>query len=57
MDIMGQELPSVKCPPGVRTRRIIPVAPTEQLVSSDGRPGVDIEYYDEESSELLLSEF
>ncbi|CZR40696.1 uncharacterized protein FPRO_10284 [Fusarium proliferatum ET1] len=57
LDIMRQEFPSVKCALGVRTRRLIPIAPTEQLISADGRPGVDIEYYDEESSELLLSEF
>ncbi|KAF5689289.1 thermostable beta-glucosidase b [Fusarium circinatum] len=57
LDIMRQEFPSVKCATGVRTRRLIPIAPTDQLMSTDGRPGVDIKYYDEESSELLLSEF
>ncbi|OLN96828.1 putative beta-glucosidase I 2 [Colletotrichum chlorophyti] len=42
---------------GVRTRRIIPVAPTPQLFARDGRNGVDVHYYNDDSTEPILSEF
>lgn len=48
---------SVKYSPGVRTRRVIPVAPTAQLRAQDGRHGIDVKYYNDDSSEPILSEF
>lgn len=49
---------TVRYAPGVRTRRIIPVAPTEQLTAKDGRHGVDIAYFNDDSpSDAILTEF
>lgn len=43
--------------PGVRTRRIIPVAATEKLTAADGRPGVDVAYFnDDNPDQPLLTE-
>ncbi|KAL0932816.1 glycoside hydrolase family 3 domain protein [Colletotrichum truncatum] len=42
---------------GVRTRRIIPVAPASKLTSQDGRHGVDIKYFNNDSPEPILEEF
>ncbi|GKT46123.1 putative beta-glucosidase I [Colletotrichum spaethianum] len=42
---------------GVRTRRVIPVVPTAQLTSQDGRNGVDVKYYNDDSMEPILTEF
>jgi beta-glucosidase len=38
---------TVQYAPGVRTRRIIPTAPTNRLTSADGRPGVDVAYFND----------
>ncbi|KAG7107818.1 Beta-glucosidase B like protein [Verticillium longisporum] len=46
----------VRCSPGVRTRRIKPVADTDKLVAKDGRPGADVTYYNDDSPEPLLEE-
>ncbi|KAL2802093.1 glycoside hydrolase superfamily [Aspergillus granulosus] len=35
----------IKFSPGVRTRRIIPLAPTELLRAPDGRPGMEVKYF------------
>ncbi|GJC87303.1 beta-glucosidase [Colletotrichum liriopes] len=42
---------------GVRTRRVIPVAPTAQLMSRDGRHGIDVKYYNDDSPEPIITEF
>ncbi|KAF3353064.1 hypothetical protein VdG1_00536 [Verticillium dahliae VDG1] len=46
----------VRYSPGVRTRRIKPVADTDELVAKDGRPGADVTYYNDDSPEPLLEE-
>lgn len=56
LEIMKQQNLNVKYASGVRTRRIIPVAPVEKLVSGDGKRGVDIKYYNDDSAEPILSE-
>jgi beta-glucosidase len=49
---------TVQYAPGVRTRRIIPVAPTAQLTAADGRQGVDISYFnDDNPTKPILTEF
>jgi beta-glucosidase len=48
---------TVQYSPGVRTRRIIPTAPTNQLTAADGRNGVDISYFnDSNPSQPILTE-
>ncbi|OHW97258.1 thermostable beta-glucosidase b [Colletotrichum incanum] len=42
---------------GVRTRRVIPVAPTAQLTSQDGRHGADVKYYNDDSPKPIITEF
>ncbi|WQF89903.1 Putative glycoside hydrolase, family 3, glycoside hydrolase family 3 domain, immunoglobulin [Colletotrichum destructivum] len=42
---------------GVRTRRVIPLAPTAQLTSDDGRHGIDVRYYNGDAPEPILTEF
>ncbi|KAK1480512.1 thermostable beta-glucosidase B [Colletotrichum tamarilloi] len=51
----GEE--SVRYHAGVRTRRVIPVAPTAQLTAQDGRNGVDVKYYNDDTPEPILTEF
>ena len=49
---------NVRYAPGVRTRRIIPVAPTEQLTAADGRHGVEVAYFnDDNPDQPILTEF
>jgi beta-glucosidase len=49
---------TVQYAPGVRTRCIIPVAPTAQLTAANGRQGVDISYFnDDNPSQPILTEF
>ncbi len=49
---------NVQYAPGVRTRRIIPVAPTEKLTAADGRHGVKVSYFnDENPDQPILTEF
>ncbi|OHE97153.1 thermostable beta-glucosidase B [Colletotrichum orchidophilum] len=48
---------SVRYHAGVRTRRVIPVAPTAQLTSQDGRHGIDVKYFNDDTPEPILSEF
>ncbi|KAM0322735.1 hypothetical protein ACHAQA_009326 [Verticillium albo-atrum] len=47
----------VKYAPGVRTRRIIPMVDAERLVSKDGRHGVDVAFYNDDTPEPILEEF
>jgi beta-glucosidase len=42
---------------GVRTRRIIPLATSEILTSQDGRKGIDIKYFNDDSPEPICTEF
>lgn len=57
LDILRQRVPgSVQYARGVRTRRIIPVAPRDRLKSSSGTPGVDVRYYNKGSSVPALEE-
>lgn len=54
----GSSAVVVEYAPGVRTRRIIPAAPTAQLTAADGRRGVDVAYFnDDGSDEPVLAEF
>ena len=49
---------NVRYAPGVRTRRIIPVAPTEKLTAADGRHGVKVSYFNDDNPEQpILTEF
>jgi beta-glucosidase len=41
---------------GVRIRRVIPLAPSELLSAPDGRPGIEVNYYNDESAQALLTE-
>lgn len=41
---------------GVRTRRIIPVAPKEILQAADGQPGVDVNYFNDGTDEPVVTE-
>lgn len=43
--------------PGVRTRTVIPMAPSEILAAKDGRKGVDTAYFNGDASEPFLEEF
>ncbi|KAK3901579.1 beta-glucosidase [Staphylotrichum tortipilum] len=48
---------TIRHSPGVRTRCIIPVAPTTQLTSSSGHPGADVSYFNDSApSTPLLTE-
>lgn len=41
---------------GVRTRRIIPMAPKDMLRAENGQAGVDVKYFNDGSSEPVLTE-
>ncbi|KAF4986352.1 hypothetical protein FGRMN_10879 [Fusarium graminum] len=58
LDILRQKLSgAVQYCPGVRTRRIIPVAPLEKLTSPEAKPGVVVRYYNVEDFKPVLEEF
>lgn len=58
LDILQKEFPhGVKYASGVRTRRIIPIAPTARLTARDGRDGVDVAYYNNGSDQPIIAEF
>ncbi|KAF6803909.1 glycoside hydrolase family 3 domain protein [Colletotrichum sojae] len=48
---------AVRYAAGVRTRRVIPVAPAAQLTSRDGRHGIDVKYFNDGTPEPILEEF
>lgn len=56
IDLFRERVSNVGHAPGVRTRRIIPVAPTARLVSKDGRAGVDVAFFNDGVSEPVLEE-
>ncbi|KAM0278336.1 hypothetical protein ACHAO9_012195 [Fusarium lateritium] len=57
LHILKQRLPDVvQFSPGVRTRRIIPVAPQEKLTSNEAKPGVIVKYYNAGDAEPVLEE-
>ncbi|KAM0231181.1 hypothetical protein ACHAP5_011167 [Fusarium lateritium] len=57
LDIFKQRLPDVvHYSLGVRTRRIIPVAPLEKLTSHEAKPGVIVKYYNAGDAEPVLEE-
>ncbi|KAH8201959.1 hypothetical protein TruAng_003872 [Truncatella angustata] len=41
---------------GVRSRRVIPLAPTEILKTLDGHDGIEVNYFNEQSGEPILTE-
>ncbi|KAJ4007755.1 hypothetical protein NW766_009558 [Fusarium irregulare] len=58
LDILKKRLPGmVQYSPGVRTRRIIPIAPREKLTSLGERPGVLVKYYNAGDPKPVLEEF
>ncbi|KAF5672022.1 thermostable beta-glucosidase b [Fusarium heterosporum] len=58
LDILRKRLPgTVQYSPGVRTRRIIPVAPLEKLISPEAKPGVVVRYYNMNDPKPVLEEF
>ncbi|KAH7175090.1 thermostable beta-glucosidase B [Fusarium flagelliforme] len=58
LDILTKRLPGmVQYSPGVRTRRIIPIAPLEKLTSPGERPGVLVRYYNAGDPEPVFEEF
>ncbi|KAM0345704.1 hypothetical protein ACHAPU_006359 [Fusarium lateritium] len=58
LDILREKLPGVvQYSAGVRTRRIIPVAPLEKLTSPEGNPGVTVKYYNADDPRPVLEEF
>ncbi|KAI8163757.1 Beta-glucosidase [Colletotrichum sp. SAR 10_70] len=42
---------------GVRTRRVIPFAPASKLTAQDGRHGIDVKYFNDDTPEPILTEF
>ncbi|KAH6683612.1 thermostable beta-glucosidase B [Plectosphaerella plurivora] len=47
---------NVKYAAGVRTRRIVPLAPTTKLVSKSGKPGIDVVFFDDAVEGPVLEE-
>jgi beta-glucosidase len=43
--------------PGVRTRRIIPMADIQLLQAENGKAGVDVRYYNDDCEEPILTEY
>jgi beta-glucosidase len=57
LDILRKRLPGmVQYSPGVRTRRIIPIAPREKLTSLEAKPGVVVRYYNANNPKPVLEE-
>lgn len=54
---LQEALPSeckIHSSPGVRTRRIIPLAPFELLKTPDGQPGAEITYFNDDSADAPI---
>jgi beta-glucosidase len=47
---------NVRYAPGVRTRRIIPIASDSKIVSKDGRPGVDVAFFQDDIPAPIIEE-
>lgn len=47
---------NVRYAPGVRTRRVVPMAPASKLVSKNGQPGVDVAFFNDGEAAPVLEE-
>lgn len=58
LEVLQKRMPgAIQHALGVRTRRIVPVAPTTKLQSQSGAPGVDMRYFNKDATEPVLEEF